>query len=47
MLVRNKWNGHDYKIIEDKGKEITLQREDGTQFTIAKSEFYFSYSVKK
>lgn len=47
MLVRNKWNGKDYKVVLVEDKNVTLQREDGSQFTIQKSEYFFSYSKKK
>lgn len=47
MLVRNKWNGKDYKVVNIAEKEVTLERDDGTQLTIAKSEYFFSYSEKK
>lgn len=46
MLVRNKWTHKLYKVIEVNEKEVTLQREDGSSFTIAKSEYFFSYSEK-
>ena len=32
---------------EAKKHNVTLQREDGSQFTIQKSEYFFSYSEKK
>ena len=41
--VRNKWNGKKYFVVEDNSKEVVLQREDGTTFTIQKSELLFSY----
>lgn len=47
MLVRNKWNNKMYKVLEITDKNVTLQREDGSQFTIQKSEYFFSYSEKK
>lgn len=46
MLVRNKWNKKIYKVMEVKGSSVVLQREDGSQFEIAKSEYFFSYSEK-
>lgn len=47
MTVRNKWNKKDYLLIEKTDKTVTLKRkEDGYTFTIAKSEYYFSYSEK-
>ena len=47
MLVRNKWNGKVYDVLEITDKNVTLQRDDGSQFTIQKSEYFFSYSEKK
>lgn len=47
MLVRNKWNGGTYKVLEITDKNVTLQRVDGSQFTIQKSEYFFSYFEKK
>ena len=46
MLVRNKWNKKTYKVLEIKDSSVVLQREDGSQFEIAKSEYFFSYSEK-
>lgn len=51
MLVRNKWNGKTYTVVEvttadfqgHDYQKVTLQRQDGTTFTIAKKEFNFSY----
>ena len=42
----NKWNGKAYKVAEDKGASVVLEREDGSRFEIAKSEFMFSYKAK-
>ena len=36
-----------YEVLEITDKNVTLQREDGSQFTIQKSEYFFNYSVKK
>ena len=47
MLVRNKWNSKKYLVLEITDKNVTLQREDGSQFTIQKSEYFFSYAEKK
>ena len=44
MLVRNKWNKKTYKVIEVKDGKVTLERPDGTRFTIAKAEYYANYS---
>ena len=43
MLVRNKWNKKTYKVIEVKDGKVTLERSDGTQFTIAKAEYFLNY----
>lgn len=40
MQARNRWNKKIYKVIEKTDKTITLQREDGTQFTITVKDFY-------
>jgi len=47
LLVRNKWNGGLYTVLEITDNNVTLQRENGSQFTIQKSEYFFSYSEKK
>ena len=45
--VRNKWNGKEYFVVtEDNAKQITLKREDGKIFTIAKSELLFNYYTR-
>ena len=44
MLVRNKWNNKMYEVLEITDKNVTLQREDGSEFTIAKSELYANYA---
>ena len=46
MLARNKWNNKMYEVLEITDKNVTLQREDGSQFTIQKSEYFFSYFEK-
>jgi hypothetical protein len=47
-ICRNKWNGGLYEVLNDSGKEIELKRcSDGTIFSIAKSEFAFSYKPFK
>lgn len=46
MLALNKWNKKTYKVLEVTDKAVTLQREDGSQFTIQKSEYFFSYIEK-
>ena len=47
MLVRNKWNNKKYLVLEITDKNATLQRDNGSQFTIQKSEYFLSYSEKK
>lgn len=47
MLVLNKWNGRTYKVLNVTDREVTLERDDHTVFTIAKSEFTFSYTEKR
>lgn len=47
MLVRNKWSGKMYKVIDITDNMVTLEREDGSQFTIMKTEYFFNYSEKK
>lgn len=44
MKVLNRWNRKWYTLLEVTSKEVTLQREDGTTFTIAKSELYADYA---
>ena len=46
-IVLNRWTHKKYLVLEITDKEVTLQREDGSQFTIQKSEYFFSYSEKK
>ena len=46
MEAINKWNKGIYKVIEIKDGKVTLERQDGSQFIIAKSEYYANYSEK-
>lgn len=46
MQVSNKWNCKKYLVVEIKSRTVRLMREDGTEFEIAKSEFYFSYFIE-
>lgn len=42
--VVNKWNGDFYEVLNEAENEIELRRcSDGVVFTIAKSEYIFSY----
>lgn len=43
MIIRNKWNGKEYKLIESDYGTVTLERSDGTQFTIKRAEYYENY----
>ena len=45
MKVINKWNGKLYTVLSISGGTVKLQRSDGSEFEIQKSEFYFSYKV--
>lgn len=47
MTVINKWTQKTYKVIEIKEKSVILERENGEQFEIAKSEFNFNYRGEK
>lgn len=54
MTVKNRWNNNLYKVISLTDKEVTLERtvdyfghEKGSQLTITKSEYFFSYVEKK
>ena len=48
MEVKNKWNNKLYEVVKDDGVAVTLKRcLDGAVFTIAKSEFNFSYKSHK
>lgn len=46
MLVLNKWNKKTYKVIEIKDGKVTLERSDGSRFTIVKAEYFFNYIEK-
>ena len=43
MVVKNRWNGKEYKLIESDNNSVTLERSDGTQFTIKRVEYYENY----
>ena len=48
MIVQNKWNGGSYEVVDDFQNEVVLKRlSDGNTFTIAKSEYTFSYKPSK
>lgn len=43
-IVKNKWNGRLYEVVSESGNNVELKRcSDGSTFTIAKSEYTFSY----
>lgn len=44
MVVLNRWNRKWYTVLKVTDKEVTLQRGDGSEFTIAKSELYANYA---
>lgn len=46
MLVRNKWNKNLYTFVKEEEGKVTLERSDGTQFTIAKAEYFLNYTEK-
>ena len=45
MNVINKWNGKTYTVKNCDGQvgEVTLIREDGSEFTITQKEYRFNY----
>lgn len=45
MKAKNKWNGKLYtvKSFDGPADEVTLIREDGSEFTIAQKEYRFNY----
>lgn len=45
--LKNKWNGRTYFLIKEGGNDVTLQRDDGSKFTIRQSDFKFNYEKKK
>ena len=45
MTAINKWNGKLYTVFSESVKTFELQRPDGSEFEIQKSEFYFNYKV--
>ena len=45
MIVKNKWNGKLYDAFSESVNTVELQRPDGSEFEIQKSEFYFNYKV--
>ena len=47
MKAINKWNGKLYTVFSESVNTVELQRPDGSEFEIQKSEFYFNYKVIK
>ena len=45
MTAINKWNGKVYTVFNMSVNTVKLQRPDGSDFEIQKSEFYFNYKV--
>ena len=43
----NRWNSKEYFVVDMTDKEATLRRSDGSEFTIAKREYYFNYQDGK
>ena len=44
--VLNKWNKKTYKVIKVTDVSVTLERADGSQFTINKKEYFSNYIEK-
>lgn len=45
MIAKNKWTAKLYTVFSESVKTFELQRADGSEFEIQKSEFYFNYRV--
>ena len=45
MKVKNKWNSKTYTVVEtsEAYNIVTLERDDGSQFTIQTKELYSNY----
>ena len=41
--VTNKWPDNVYTVLNTTDEEVPLRRSDGSEFTIAKCEYYFNY----
>ena len=44
LVVLNRWNRKWYTVMKVTDKEVTLQRRDSSELTIAKSELYANYT---
>lgn len=42
--VKNKYTGKLYTVVKFEGKDVTLKREDGSEFTITVGEYNFYYT---
>lgn len=47
MEVKNKWNGRQYTVVADLGKEVSLRRKDGSEFIVSKGLFNETYVPAK
>lgn len=45
MIAKNKWTGKLYTVLSMSVTAVELQRSDGSEFEIQKSEFYSNYRV--
>lgn len=45
MKVINKWNGKLYTALSMSVNTVELQKSDGSEFEIQKSEFYSNYRI--
>lgn len=41
--VKNRWNRKIYRVVEVKDRKVTLQRPDGSKFTIDEKEYLYNY----
>ena len=46
-IVLNRWNHKKYLVLEITDNMVTLEREDGSRFTITKKEYFINYFDKK
>lgn len=44
--VQNRWTKKPYQVVDKTEKNVTLQRKDGTRFTISKKEYFSNYIEK-
>lgn len=42
-ILKNKWTDRKYILRDISGNQVTLERDDGSIFTIAMSEYRFNY----